>query len=85
MKGKTGIGEKETTAEIERYSVWPGQACAYKIGMKAMMDIRESAINELGEKFDIKEFHNAVLLNGGMPFDIFQAYMAGWSKEQKMK
>lgn len=85
MTKTTGMGEKDTTAEIERYVVWPGQACAYKMGMKSIMDVRAKAEAELGDKFDIKAFHAAVLLNGGMPLDVFEAYMTRWIAEQKAK
>jgi uncharacterized protein (DUF885 family) len=85
MMKTTGMGEKDVTAEIERYVVWPGQACAYKIGMKTILDMRDKAKNELGNKFDLKAFHAAVLLNGGMPLDVFQKSIDHWILEQKAK
>jgi len=60
----------EVTTEIERYIVWPGQACAYKIGMMKILELRERARNKLGNQFELKEFHNVVLKNGAVPLDI---------------
>ena len=72
MLEKTGLGEKEVTAEIERYIVNPGQACAYKVGMLKIQELRERAQRELGDKFDQREFHDAVLKNGALPLDILE-------------
>jgi uncharacterized protein (DUF885 family) len=72
MRGKTGMGEKEIKSEIERYIVTPGQACAYKIGMLKIQELRARAEKELGEKFDQREFHEAVLKNGALPLEILE-------------
>ncbi|MEA3440767.1 MAG: DUF885 domain-containing protein, partial [Chloroflexota bacterium] len=53
--------------QIARYIVYPGQATAYKIGMLKILELRQRAMDELGEQFDLKEFHNVVLSNGSMP------------------
>ncbi len=68
----TGMTTTEVTTEIERYIVWPGQACAYKIGMMKIVELREKAKKELGDKFDLKQFHNAVLKNGAVPLEILE-------------
>ena len=73
MLEKTGMGEKDVTAEIERYIVNPGQACAYKVGMLKIQELRERAQRELGNKFDQREFHDAVLKSGAMPLEILEA------------
>lgn len=66
----TGMTTTEVTTEIERYIVWPGQACAYKIGMMKILELREKAKKKLGNHFDLKEFHNVVLKNGAVPLNI---------------
>jgi uncharacterized protein (DUF885 family) len=70
MIEKTGMGEKEVTAEIERYIVMPGQACAYKVGMLEIMALRKHAQQELGAKFNQREFHDVILKDGAMPLEI---------------
>jgi len=72
MLDKTGMGEKDVTAEIERYIVMPGQACAYKIGMLKIQELRKRAEVELGNKFDLREFHDALLKNGALPLDVLE-------------
>ena len=72
MVANTGMTTTEVTTEIERYIVMPGQACAYKTGMIKILELREKAMNELGDQFDIKEFHNVVLKNGAVPLDILE-------------
>ncbi|MEQ8574505.1 MAG: DUF885 domain-containing protein, partial [Fulvivirga sp.] len=72
MVANTGMTTTEVTTEIERYIVMPGQACAYKIGMMKILELREKAKTELGDKFDLKEFHNVVLKNGAVPLDILE-------------
>jgi uncharacterized protein (DUF885 family) len=72
MLEKTGMGEKDVTAEVERYIVDPGQACAYKVGMLKIQELRERAQRELGNKFDQREFHDAVLTNGALPLEILE-------------
>lgn len=72
MLEKTGMGEKDVTAEIERYIVDPGQACAYKVGMLKILELRARAQRELGDKFDQREFHNAVLKDGALPLEILE-------------
>ncbi|WP_378175306.1 DUF885 family protein [Aquimarina sp. SS2-1] len=72
MVQNTGMTTSEVTTEIERYIVWPGQACAYKIGMLKILELREKAKQKLGDRFDLREFHNAVLKNGAVPLDILE-------------
>ena len=82
MRGKTAMGEKEVTAEIERYIVSPGQACAYKIGMLKIQELRAKAQQELGPKFDQREFHDVVLKDGALPLDILEEQVANYIRER---
>lgn len=58
--------------EIARYIVWPGQATAYKIGMLKILEMRQDAVDRLGDQFDLREFHNVVLSNGSMPLEVLE-------------
>ncbi|MDX1536616.1 DUF885 domain-containing protein [Arsukibacterium sp.] len=62
----------DATKAIERYIVMPGQATAYKVGMIKMLELREKARTALGERFDIRDFHDVVLRNGAVPLDILE-------------
>ena len=72
MLANTGAAESDVVAEIERYFVIPGQATAYKVGMIKILELRDYAKTELGDRFDIREFHNVVLTNGSVPLDILE-------------
>jgi uncharacterized protein (DUF885 family) len=84
MLEKTGMGEKEVTAEIERYIVSPGQACAYKVGMLKIRELRARAQQELGARFDQREFHDAVLKNGALPLDILEQQVNAYIARKKV-
>jgi uncharacterized protein (DUF885 family) len=62
--------------EVERYVAWPGQACAYMIGQLKIVELREKARARRGDKFSIKEFHNAVLKTGSVPLTVLEAELA---------
>lgn len=74
----TGTVESDVIAEIERYMVWPGQALGYKLGMTNILRLRDSAKEQLGDKFDIKAFHDLVLLGGAVPMQILNKRVADW-------
>ena len=82
MTAKTGMTNEEVTREIERYVVWPGQATAYKTGQLALLEMREDTEDALGERFSLRDFHEAVLMNGAMPLDILKETMADWAASQ---
>ena len=66
---------------IERYIVMPGQATAYKVGMIKILEIREKAKQAMGDKFDIKKFHDIFLLSGPVPLNVFEKSIDNWIKE----
>lgn len=78
MVAKTGMTEAEVTREIERYVVWPGQATGYKTGQLALLDLRDVAETRLGEGFDIREFHELILMNGAMPLALLREQVEDW-------
>ena len=70
--------ELEVAAEIDRYIVWPGQALAYKIGQLKISELRAKAQQTLGDKFDIRDFHDELLRDGAMPLDRLETKMNSW-------
>ena len=64
--------------EVDRYIAWPGQALAYKIGQLKILELRSKAEKELGEKYDIKDFHDEVLKRGSLPLDLLEYYINEW-------
>ena len=83
MLAKTGMTEDEVTREIERYSVWPGQATGYKTGQLAILELRETAEEALGESFDIRQFHELLLMNGAMPLALLKDQVTTWIDAQR--
>ena len=77
-----GLDEISATSEVERYVVWPGQACSYKIGHNEIVRLREEAKARLGDRFDLKSFHDAVLLNGDMPLEVLANVVADWTRQR---
>lgn len=82
MMAKTGMTEAEVTREIERYVVWPGQATGYKTGQLAILELREATESRLGERFDIREFHELILMNGAMPLALLREQVTAWMNAQ---
>jgi uncharacterized protein (DUF885 family)/Tol biopolymer transport system component len=81
MVENTGFDQGDNVSvdfEISRYIAWPGQATAYKIGMIKMLELRQKAIDRLGEHFDITEFHNIILSNGSMPLEVLERVVDGY-------
>jgi uncharacterized protein (DUF885 family) len=72
-------------AEIDRYIVTPGQATAYKIGELKIKALRARARAELGEKFDLRRFHNAVIDDGAMPLDVLDQQIADWIAAERAR
>lgn len=72
MKANTPMSEEEIEAEVDRYTVWPGQALAYKVGQREIMALREEVRSRTGRRFDIKSFHDAVLRHGALPLGVLR-------------
>jgi uncharacterized protein (DUF885 family) len=68
--------------EVDRYVVWPGQACSYMIGRLKIEALRDKAKAALGDKFDIKKFHNLVLLTGEVPLKVLEGVVDDWIRAQ---
>lgn len=73
-----GIHLDEATAEIERYAVWPGQALGYKLGMLKILELRKRAQDQLGERFDIRTFHDQILEEGALPLNLMEEKIDAW-------
>ncbi len=79
----TAMDDTNIASEVDRYIAWPAQALAYKMGQMKILELRERARRELGDKFDIKAFHDAVLAEGPIPLDVLDQQITAWIAEQK--
>jgi len=83
MLDHEALPEQTATLEIERYMVMPGQALTYKTGELKIKELRDKYQQQLGSKFSLKNFHDAILEGGSMPLDVFERYMDDWTRTQK--
>ncbi|WP_426281534.1 DUF885 domain-containing protein [Lysobacter soli] len=83
MRAHTGMPESEVRPEVFRYLVQPGQACSYKIGHLKFVELRERARTALGDRFDIRAFHDLVLGNGAVPLAVLEASVDDWIATQR--
>ena len=81
----TGKTDQDITVEVDRYIVWPGQALAYKLGHLKIRGLRGRAEKELGARFEVRAFHDAVLEQGAVPLSFLETHMDGWIAAQKGK
>lgn len=79
----SNIDDASINAEVDRYIAWPSQALAYKIGQLKILELRDRAKKELGDKFDIRAFHDEVLDAGAMPLDMLDARVTAWIAKSK--
>ncbi|MBX3510099.1 MAG: DUF885 domain-containing protein [Hyphomonadaceae bacterium] len=79
----TGDTPGVIASEVDRYIVWPGQACGYEIGRREIARLREDARNQLGPDFDLRGFHDTVLLNGETPLNVLGEAVRRWIPEQR--
>jgi uncharacterized protein (DUF885 family) len=78
----TAMDEPNVQSEVDRYIAWPGQALAYKLGQLEILKLREDARQKLGNKFDLRAFHDEVLGNGALPLDVLDSQVKAWIAAQ---
>ncbi|PJK08394.1 DUF885 domain-containing protein [Lysobacteraceae bacterium NML95-0200] len=85
LRENTALSEHEVTTEVDRYISWPGQALSYKLGEIVMMRLRREAEAELGEKFDVRRFHDALLAPGSIPLPLLEEEIRGFIASEKRR
>jgi len=85
LASNTALSLHNVQTEIDRYIAWPGQALAYKMGELTIWELRAKAEKQLGSKFDIREFHDAVVASGGLPLEILRDQIDDYIAEAKAK
>ncbi len=83
LRDHTALSEHEVTTEVDRYISWPGQALSYKLGEIAIVRLRAQAEKELGDRFDVKAFHDAVLKQGSVPLPVLEQQIQGFIAERR--
>jgi uncharacterized protein (DUF885 family) len=85
MRENTALTDANIDAEVNRYISWPGQALGYMIGNIRIRELRARAERELGGRFDVRRFHDAVLANGSVPLDVLEAEITRWIAAEKAR
>ena len=83
MLANSAIGRTDAESEINRYIANPGQALAYKVGQMKIRELRTKAERELGDKFDVRQFHEQVLMTGALPLAILEQKIDRWIAAKK--
>ncbi|HEY4038407.1 MAG TPA: DUF885 family protein, partial [Burkholderiaceae bacterium] len=78
-----GLNEDFAKSEVDRYIVWPGQALGYKIGELRIKALRAKAKAALGDRFDLRRFHNALIDDGPLPLDVLESRIDEWIAARK--
>ena len=78
----TALTRDNIVREIDRYFVFPGQACAYQIGRNRILELRKRARTTLGPAFDLRAFHDTVLQNGAVPLPVLESILADWVRSR---
>jgi uncharacterized protein (DUF885 family) len=85
MKDNSALTDANIDAEVNRYISWPGQALGYKLGEIKIRELRAKAEAGLGQKFNLRRFHDAVLMQGPVPLDVLDRQIANWIKAEQAK
>jgi uncharacterized protein (DUF885 family) len=85
MRDNTALTDKNIDSEVNRYISNPGQALAYKLGELKIRELRARAEKQLGAKFDLRRFHDAVIGQGAVPLDTLEAQIDAWIAAEKAR
>ena len=83
MMENSSMADTDVISEVERYIAWPGQAVSYKVGQREISRLRAEAEEKLGDKFDIREFHTQILIDGAMPIPVLKTKVREWIKSKQ--
>jgi uncharacterized protein (DUF885 family) len=85
MRDNTALSEANIEAEVNRYISWPGQALGYMIGRLKILELRQRAETQLGDRFDVRRFHDALLRNGSVPLDVLESEIDAWIAAERAR